>query len=128
MVEVILNRLQDILMSFTLCKAASVKDRVHHICICIISYATYNILTWPCYLGWEVSNTALYTTVNRTACATMNLQTVKDLVRAALSHFAFTNAKMAEMRSMYSKSQCCMKSGLERMAGNWICRTKWSAT
>ncbi len=37
----------------------------------------------------------------------MNLQAVKDLARAALSNFAFTNAKMAEMRSMYSKSQCC---------------------
>ena len=32
---------------------------------------------------------------------------VKDLARAAVSNFAFTNAKMAEMRSTYSKSQCC---------------------
>ena len=128
MVEVILNRLQDILMSFTLCKAASVKDRVHHICICIISYATHNILTWACYLSWEVSNTAPCTTVNRTACATRNLQTVKDLARAAVSNFAFTNAKMAEMRSTYSRVNAAMKSGLERMTGNWICRTEWSAT
>ena len=78
-----------------------------HICICITSCATYKILTWPCYLGWEVLNILLYTTVNRTACATMNLQTVKDLAHAVASDFAFTSAKMAEMRSTYSKSQCC---------------------
>ena len=58
----------------------------------------------------------------------MNLQTVKDLARAAASDFAFTNAEMAEMRLTYTKSQSAMKSGLKSMTGNWICRTEWSAT
>ena len=45
MVEVILNRLQDILMSFTLCKAASVKDRGHLTCCERLKWMARNHVT-----------------------------------------------------------------------------------
>ena len=42
MVEAILNRLQDILMLFTLCKAASVKDRAHLTCCERLKWMAHN--------------------------------------------------------------------------------------